>query len=176
MSGEIQSSGLFLHRHQLLSGKLRDLRQTDLFYRRSAGRTHGKKVHLSLHVVPPLGGCRIHNSLVDLYQLGSARPSAVKRPGANQVLDRPLIHVAALHSLAKIVEGLKWTRFPFTHNSLDKTAADVLDGHQAEANPPLLHGEAISRAVDIRLQQGNPALLALVDIARYFLGIVQHGS
>ena len=66
--------------------------------------------------------------------------------------------------------------FPLLHDGLDKAPANVLDGHQPEADAPLLHGEAVQGAVDVRRQQGDAALPALVDVARYLIGVVQHAG
>ena len=82
------------------------------------------------------------------HQLGALGSQAVEGPAADEVLHRPLVHVRAVeHPLAEILEGGEITvLLPLAHHRLDKAPADVLDRHQAEADAPLLHGEAGHRS------------------------------
>ena len=119
---------------------------------------------------------RVHDGLIDVYQLRPLGSQGVKRAAADQVLYRPLVDVAAHHAVAEIVEGRERCLLPLAHHRLDEAPADVLDGHEAEADSPLLHGEAVGGAVDVRRQQGDAAVLALVDVPRHLVGVVQHGG
>ncbi len=178
MTGEIEARSRFLHRHQLLGGVLRNIRQGRFLHSAcgsSPGR-HGEEVHLALQVLPLLGSNGIHHRLIDLDELRPSGPGGVKGSRPDEVLHRPLVHVAARHPAAKITEGRKRAALPLPHDRLDEAPADVLDGHQAEADAALLHGKAVLGAVDVRWQQGDAAVLALVDIARHFVGVVQHAG
>ena len=95
---------------------------------------------------------------------------------ADEVLHSPLVHVRAVeHPLAEILEGGKGpVLLPLAHHGLDKAPADVLHGHQAEADAALLHGEPVIGAVHIRRQQGDAAVLALGDVFGHLVGVVQH--
>lgn len=103
-------------------------------------------------------------------------PRLSKAPAADEVLHSPLVHVRAVeHPLAEILEGGKGpVLLPLAHHGLDKTPADVLHGHQAEADAALLHGEPVIGAVHIRRQQGDAAVLALGDVFGHLVGVVQH--
>ena len=74
------------------------------------------------------------------------------------------------------MEGGKIPVLPLPHDGLNETPADVLDGHQSEPDAPLLHREPVGGTVDVRRQQGDAAVLALVDIARHLVGVVQHAG
>ena len=65
---------------------------------------------------------------------------------------------------------------PLPHHRLNEAPANVLDGYQAEADAPLFHREAVLGAVDVRRQQGDAAVLALADIARHLVRVIQHAG
>ena len=106
------------------------------------------------------------STLVHCYQLGASGSQTVEGTAADEVLHSPLVHVRAVeHPLAEILEGGKGpVLLPLAHHGLDKAPADVLHGHQAEADAALLHGEPVIGAVHIRRQQGDAAVLALGDV------------
>ena len=130
MAGEIESrSGLF-HQHQLLDGELRNIRQRCLLFCAALGASsHGKEVHLSLYIVSPHCRDGIHDLLIYLDQLGPAGSQRVKGSGADQVLHRPLVHVAALHPLAEVIQRGEGALFPLAHHGLDKASAAILNRH-----------------------------------------------
>ena len=136
---------------------------------------HAEKVQLSLQVLSLAGRCGVQHLLIDLDELGAPGPGGVEGPGPDQIFQRPLVHVAARHAAAEVRQGPeKAGRLPLLHDGLDKAPADVFNGHQPEADASLLHGEAVQGAVDVRGQQGDAAVPALVDIARHLIRVVQH--
>ena len=179
VAGEVEAGGLLLHQHQLLRGVLVDIWQGYLLYSGLAVRPcrHGEEVHLPLQVLAVAVRHRVHDGLVHLDQLGPPGPQGVKGAGADQVLHRPLVDVAVRHPVAEVVEGREGALLcPVPHHRLDEAPADVLDGHQAEADASLLHGEPVGGAVDVRRQQGDAAVPALADVPRHLVGVVQYAG
>ncbi len=93
----------------------------------------------------------------------------------DQVLHRPLVRVRAVHPLAEVLEpGEGPVGLPLPDHALDEAPADVLDGHQSEPDPLLLHGEGVPGPIHVRRQQGDAHVPALPDIDGDLLGPVEH--
>ena len=176
VAAEVQARGLLLHEHPLGGGILRQVGQVDGRGLGIASAARAEHVQLALHIHFAAVGDGIQHLLVHLDQLGTVGPHGIEGARADQVLHRTLVHIAAVeHPLAEVLEGGEGAALvPLAHQCLNETPADVLDGHKAEADAALLHGEAVVGAVHVRRQQGDAALPALGDILRHLVGVVQH--
>ena len=134
-----------------------------------------EEVHLPLQILPPAVTDAVQHPLVDGDELGPAGAQTVEGPGTDQILHRPLVHVRPAEALAEVLKAEEGpVLLPLPHHRLDEAAADVLNGHQPEADALLLHGEAVRGAVHIRGQQSDVPLLALGDVLAHPVGVVQH--
>ena len=152
VAGEEKTRGLLFHGHQLHGGKLRNVRQVDMLELLGHRRAHAEHIYLPLQVLPVGKGHAVHHRLENLDELGALGTQGIKGTAADQVLHGPLIHVRrVIHTLAEILEGCKGAVLVTALNKrLDKAAANILDGHQAEANVLPLYREAVIGVVDVR--------------------------
>lgn len=96
---------------------------------------HAEKVDLPLHVRAVALGDAVHHLFVDSDELRALRARRIERACADQVLDRTLIDLHAVHAAAEILKvderAVELTLLLMQQN---EPAADVLDGDEAEAD------------------------------------------
>ena len=127
-------------------------------------------VAIGLRLAPRLHG------LVEHQQHPAARIARrIERARADQALQHAARHVLRVDALGDVPDR---DEAPIGLARLDDRAhrvlADVLDGAEAEADPPVHHREVALRRVDVRRQHLEPHRLALGDVERHLVLGVHH--
>ena len=164
----------FFHRHQLLRRELGNVRQDKSRLPRRF-RTHAKKVDLPLHIDAIALGNAVHHLLIDGDELRALCTRRVERARANEILDRALVDLHAVHAAAEILKiDKRPIQLALAHHAQDQPTSDVLDGNETEANTFGLDREAISGVIDVRRQELNAALAALGEVFAHLVGRVEY--
>ena len=174
MAGEVKPCRGLFHRHELLRRELGNVGQDERGLLRGL-RAHAEKVDLPLHVRAVALGDAVHHLFVDSDELRALRARRIERACADQVLDRTLIDLHAVHAAAEILKvDERAVELTLLHHAQNEPAADVLDGDEAEADALGLDREAVGGVVDVRRQELDAALAALVEVLAHLVGRVEH--
>ena len=103
MAREVKARRGLFHRHELLRRELGNVGQDERGLLRGL-RAHAEKVDLSLHVRAVALGDAVHHLFVDSDELRALRARRIERACADQVLDRTLIDLHAVHAAAEILK------------------------------------------------------------------------
>ena len=174
MTRKVEPRRRFFHRHQLLRRELGNVRQDKSRLPRRF-RAHAEKVDLPLHIDAIALGNAVHHLLIDGDELRALCTRRVERARANEILDRALVDLHAVHAAAEILKiDKRPIQLALAHHAQDQPTSDVLDGNETEANTFGLDREAISGVIDVRRQELNAALAALGEVFAHLVGRVEY--
>ena len=174
MAGEVKPCRGLFHRHELLRRELGNVGQDERGLLRGL-RAHAEKVDLPLHVRAVALSDAVHHLFVDSDELRALRARRVERACADQVLDRTLIDLHTVHAAAEILKvDERAIELALLHHAQDQPAANILDGDEAEADALGLDREAVGGVIDVRRQELDAALAALIEVFAHLVGRVEH--
>ena len=166
VAGKIEPRRLALELHELVRRKLGKIRHVHLGNGRVViAPAEVKEPDLPVDIFALSRRDGVHDCLINLQQLRAPEPEAVARAALDEVLERALVEIRAVHPLAEVLEPCKRPLLlAVGHDLLDKSAPDIFDGGKAKANPAGKDGKMVVRLVDIGRQHGNSHRLALGNI------------
>ena len=166
MAGKIEPRRLALELHELIRCKLGKVRHVHLRNRCVVvASAEVKEPDLPVDILALSRRDGVHDRLINLQQLRAFEPEAVARAAFDQILERALVEVRAVHPLAEVLEPCKRSLLlAVGHDLLDKSAPDVFNCGKAKADPAGNDGKMVVRLVDIGRQHGNSHRLTLGNI------------
>ena len=130
MAGKIEPRRLALELHELIRCKLGNIRHVHLGNGRVVvASAEVKQADLPVDIFALSRRDGVHDRLINLQQLRAFEPEAVARAAFDQILERALVEVRAVHPLAEVLEPCKRSLLlAVGHDLLDKPAPDIFDG------------------------------------------------
>ena len=179
VAGEVEPRRLALHGHELRARELLHVRQHEL--RRVGGLApvvrRAEEVHLAGEVHAALARRTIEHAVDRLHERLALVAHAVEAAGADEALDGAAVEVVPVHAAAELVKRRERPAdLPLAHERLDEPAPHALDGHEAEAQVAVFHGEVGVGRIDVRRQQADAQLAALGNVLRDLRRVVEHGG
>ena len=178
VAGDVQAGHVLLKVQARAQAEIRDVGQRGIDLLEHAV---AKERHLSDDVALAGAARAVERRLVHGHQLRARRARAVKRAGEDQRLDHALVDQIAREAFAEVEDVLERAGFlADLDDRVDRLVAAGADGAQAEADARLArgvpaHGELAAGLVDIRREQRDAVLAAVLRILRDLAAVVGDG-
>ena len=177
MTGEIKPGRFALHRHKLLPGEFRHVRQRDGTNALAFGvvAAHTEKIKLSGNVFAAVGGDAVDDRPRGREQRPALEAERIERPGLDERFHGAAVQIARHHPAAELVERAERpAALAFGLELFDEAPADALDGDKTETDVLARNGEVGIRLVHVRRQELDAHVAALGDILGDFRAVIEH--
>ena len=177
MAAYIDAQHLFLEGQQHLLRILSHIRQADIELLLLRVVRDVEQGNLPRQIALPVLGDMVHHLHVDAHELFPGPAQPVQRPGLDEILHGPLVHILILGTHQEILQvGERPPGLALCHDIVDGRPSDSLDGGQGVADASAVYGEPALSLVDVGRQQLDAHIPAGQDVLGHLLGIVDDGG